>query len=72
MRRTVLDNDWERMVTFYAFSKAHRKHLRTSNPVESPFAAVRLRTTAAKRYKGVNRAAAVIWKTLLIAEQRFR
>lgn len=59
-------------MTFYAFPKAHWKHLRTSNPVESPFAAVRLRTSAAKRYKKVDRATAVIWKTLLIAEQTFR
>jgi putative transposase len=41
-------------------------------PVESPFAAVRLRTAAAKRYKKVPNATAVIWKTLLIAEQTFR
>jgi len=68
----ILDADWERMVTFYAFPKAHWKHLRTTNPVESPFAAVRLRTTAAKRYKRVERATAVIWKTLLIAERTFR
>lgn len=68
----LLDDDWGRMVTFYAFPKAHWKHLRTSNPAESPFAAVRLRTTAAKRYKKVDRATAVIWKTLLIAEQTFR
>ena len=68
----VLDQDWDRMVTFYGFPKAHWKHLRTTNPVESPFAAVRLRTTAAKRYKRVERATAVIWKTLLIAEQTFR
>ena len=40
--------------------------------MESPFAAVRLRTTAAKRYKKVENATAVIWKTLLVAEQRFR
>ena len=39
---------------------------------ESPFAAVRLRTTAAKRFKRVENATAVIWKTLLIAEQTFR
>ena len=29
------------MVTFYAFPKEHWKHLRTTNPVESPFASVR-------------------------------
>ena len=35
-------------------------------------AAVRLRTTAAKRFKRVENATAVIWKTLLVAEQTFR
>jgi putative transposase len=67
-----LDADWDRLVTYYDFPAEHWKHLRTTNPVESPFAAVRLRTTAAKRYKKVENATAVIWKTLLIAEQRFR
>jgi putative transposase len=68
----ALDHDWARLVTFYTFPQAHWKHLRTTNPIESPFAAVRLRTTAAKRYKKVENATAVIWKTLLIAEQTFR
>ena len=40
--------------------------------MESPFAAVRLRTAAAKRFKTVANATAIIWKTLLIAEQTFR
>jgi len=65
-------DDWERMVTFYRFSKEHWTHLRTTNPVESPFAALRLRTQAAKRFKKVENATAVIWKLLLIAESRFR
>ena len=68
----ALDRDWERMVTFYQFPREHWKYLRTSNPVESPFAAVRLRTAAAKRFKKVENATAVIWKTLLIAEKTFR
>lgn len=68
----LLDHDWERLVTFYRFPKAHWKHLRTTNVIESPFAAVRLRTTAAKRYKRVANATAVIWKTLMLAESRFR
>lgn len=67
-----LDEDWERLVTFYAFPKEHWKHLRTTNVVESPFATVRLRTAAAKRFKKVENATAVIWKTLLVAEQSFR
>ena len=60
------------MVTFYAFPKEHWKHLRTTNVVESPFAAVRLRTGASKRFKKVANATAVIWRTLRVAEQRFR
>jgi putative transposase len=68
----VLDHDWERLTTFYRFPKEHWKHLRTTNVVESPFATVRLRTSAAKRYKKVKNATAVIWKTLLVAEQGFR
>ena len=68
----ALEQDWERMVTFYGFPKEHWKHLRTTNVVESPFAALRLRTDAAKRYKKVANATAVTWKMLLIAEQRFR
>ena len=44
----TLERDWERLVAFYGFPKEHWKHLRTTNPVESPFAAVRLRTAAGK------------------------
>jgi len=68
----VLDRDWDRMPTFYQFPKAHWVHLRTSNPIKSPFAALRLRTDAATRFKRVEHATAVIWKMLLIAKQRFR
>ena len=68
----TLSRDWERMVTFYRFPKDHWIHLRTTNPVESPFSAVRLRTDAARRYKKVANAEALIWKILMIAEKKFR
>lgn len=67
-----LDRDWARMLSSYQFPKEHWRHLRTTSVVESPFAAVRLRTTAAKRVKTLERARAIIWRLLLIAEQRFR
>jgi transposase-like protein len=67
-----LERDWERMIAYYAFPKAHWRHLRTSNVVESPFDAVRLRTSAAKRFKKVDNATAMIWRLLLVVEQRFR
>ena len=60
------------MVTFYRFPKEHWIHLRTTNVVESPFAALRLRTDAAKRFRKVENATAVIFQMLLIAEKRFR
>jgi putative transposase len=68
----LLDEDWERLVAYYDYPKDHWKHLRTTNPVESPFAVVRLRTTAAKRYKRVENATAMIWKLLMVAERSFR
>ena len=39
---------------------------------ESPFAAVRLRTDAAQRFKKTANATAMIWRLLLVAEKRFR
>jgi transposase-like protein len=67
-----LEKDWDQLVAFYDFPKEHWKHLRTTNVVESPFASVRLRTGAAKRFKKVPNATALIWKVLMLAERRFR
>jgi len=68
----TLSRDWDRMVTFYNFPREHWKHIRTTNPVESPFASVRLRTNAGKRYKKVVNATALIWRLLMVAERTFR
>jgi putative transposase len=67
-----LADDWDRLVTFYQFPREHWPHLRTTNVVESPFATVQLRTTAAKRFKKVENATALIWKILRVAESTFR
>ena len=65
-------SDWDRMITFYSFPKEHWIHIRTTNVVESPFSSVRLRTDAAKRFKKVQNATAMIWKLLQVAEKNFR
>jgi len=65
-------SDWERMETFYSYPKEHWVHIRTTNVVESPFALARLRTDAAKRFKKVGNATAMVWKLLKVAEKRFR
>jgi putative transposase len=39
-----LDRDWQHLTAFYDFPAEHRRHLRTSNAIESSFAIVKLRT----------------------------
>lgn len=46
-----LEREWEDFVTFYDFPEEHWVHLRTSNPIESIFSGVRLRTNASKRLR---------------------
>ena len=67
----ALERDWDRMVALYDFRKEHWRHLRTTKPVESPFSMLLIRTNAARRYKRVDRAMAVIWK-MMMAESKFR
>jgi len=69
--QTVVEH-WERLIRYYDFPHEHWKHLRTSNVVESPFARVRLRTGAARRFKSTDNATWLIWKTLMVAEKNFR
>jgi transposase-like protein len=69
---SCIADDWERMIAFHKYPEDHWRHLRTTNPVESPFSSVRLRTDAARRYKKVENATAVIWKTLMLAQSKFR
>ena len=52
------------MVSFYNYPKQQWQHLRTTNPVESPFAGLRLRRMRIKRFREVNNAQAVVWKML--------
>jgi len=46
-----LRDDVDRMVTYFQFPQANWKNIRTTNAVESVFAAVRLRTDAARRLR---------------------
>ncbi|MBA3509039.1 MAG: transposase, partial [Thermoleophilaceae bacterium] len=43
-----LDRDWKPLTAFYAFPAEHWRHLRTTNPIESSFATVKLRTRVTK------------------------
>jgi hypothetical protein len=51
----TLFRDWDDLTTFYDYPAEHWVHLRTSNPVESVFAGVRLRTTCRSGCAGATR-----------------
>lgn len=58
----TLGRDWEDFVTFYDFPQEHWLHLRTTNPLESVFAGVRLRTDVAKRARKRENALYLVYK----------
>jgi transposase-like protein len=59
-------------LTFYDYTNEHWSHLRTSNVIESPFAAVRLRADAGKRFRTVKSAVHLIHQLLLKQEKKWR
>ncbi len=67
-----LERDWEDFVTFYDFPEEHWTHLRTSNPVESIFAGVRLRTNATKRLRSRENALYLVFKLVLRLSTNWR
>ena len=68
---TVL-RDWEDFVSFYDFPTEHWVHLRTTNPLESVFSAVRLRTDAARRMKRRDSALYLVYKVVRRLGDRWR
>ncbi|MBW8056233.1 MAG: IS256 family transposase [Nitrospira sp.] len=67
-----LTKDRERLLTFYDFPAEHWKHLRSTNPIESTFATVRLRTTKTKGCLSRKTALAMVFKLLLSARRKWR
>jgi transposase-like protein len=67
-----LEDDLDRCLTFYQFPEAHWPHLRTTNVIESPFASVRLRTNAAKRFKKTKSGVYLVHEVMKRLEQRWR
>ena len=67
-----LADDLDRCLAFYQFPEQHWSHLRTSNPVESPFAGVRLRTNAAKRFKKTKSGVCLVHQVLLRLRRTWR
>ena len=55
-----LAKDRDVLLTFYDFPAEHWKHVRTTNPIESTFATVRLRTYRTKGFGGLRERAALL------------
>ncbi len=64
--------DREALLTFYDFPAEHWKHVRTSNPVESTFATVRLRTTKTKGCLSRQTALTMVLRLCQSAQRRWR
>lgn len=62
----------ERLLTFYEFPSEHAKHLRTTNPIESVFATIRLRTKPMKRFRTITSGVHMVFKLLERAKTGWR
>jgi putative transposase len=67
-----LDRDWKPLTAFYDYPAEHWRHLRTTNPIESSFATVRLRTRVTKGAGSKTAALAMAYKLLESAQERWR
>ena len=67
-----LDRDWTQLTAFYDYPAEHWRHLRTTNPIESAFATVRLRTRVTKGAGSKSAALAMAYKLLESAQERWR
>lgn len=64
-----LERALDRLLAFHQFPSQHARHLRTTNPIESPFAAVKLRTNAVRRFRTPHSALHLLFKLLERSEK---
>ena len=69
---SCLTEGHEHLLTFFAFPAQHWLHLRTTNPIESPFATVKARTRKTKGAGSRHAALALAYKLALSAESHMR
>jgi len=64
-----LEKDWTELTAFFTLPAAHWTHLRTTNPIESTFSTVRLRTNVTRGAGSPVAAATMAFKLLQDAEK---
>jgi putative transposase len=67
-----ITDDAEELLTFFDFPAEHWLHLKTSNPIESTFSSVRLRTRVTKGPGSKTAGLAMAFKLLESAQDRWR
>lgn len=67
-----LQKDREELLAFYDFPAEHWTHLRTSNPIESAFSTVRLRTKKTRNCGSRETTLAMVYKLLHGAQKKWR
>ena len=67
-----LVKDREALLTFYSFPAQHWSHLRTTNPIESTFSTVRLRTDKTKGCGSRTACLTMVFKLVQSAEKHWR
>jgi putative transposase len=67
-----LEKDWAELTAFFNFPALHWQHLRTTNPIESTFATVRLRTNVTKGAGSLKAAEVMAFKLLEDAQNTWR
>ncbi|MFN2531750.1 MAG: transposase, partial [Pyrinomonadaceae bacterium] len=66
-----LSKDREALLTFYDFPALQWQHIRTTNPIESTFATVRLRTNKTRGCVSRGGMLAMVFKLTKVAEQKW-
>ena len=66
-----LEKDREELLAFYDFPAEHWIHIRTTNPIESTFATVRLRTKKARNCGSRDTTLAMVYKLMESAQKRW-
>lgn len=67
-----LAKDRDELLAFYDFPAAHWQHLRTTNPIESSFATIRLRSQKTKNCVSAKSGLALVHQLAMSAQQRWR
>lgn len=67
-----IEKSWSELTTYFKYPGAHWKHLRTTNPIESSFATVKLRTKVTKGAGSVKTATVMAFKLLTECQKRWR